>query len=104
MFLSQPHCRQVLPSPRWKSLRCWCHSLRNSAAAGVAGIYNVEVLGKFRRQGIGSALMQAALRQARELGFRVVVLGATGMGHALYTRLKFREVCTLSFWKYGKMR
>jgi len=74
------------------------------AGAGVAGIYNVEVKPSFRRQGIGSALVHTALRQAQMLGFRVAVLGATGMGQQLYARFHFREVCKLSFWKYGKMR
>jgi GNAT superfamily N-acetyltransferase len=73
--------------------------------AGVAGIYDVEVLEEFRGRGIGSALVSAALRTAREeLGLQHAVLAATGMGFGVYTRLGFREVCKLSFWKYGKMR
>jgi GNAT superfamily N-acetyltransferase len=72
--------------------------------AGVAGIYDVEVLEEFRRRGIGTALVQAALRQAQQLGHATAVLGATGMGLTVYARLGFREVCKLSFWKYGKMR
>ena len=74
------------------------------SGAGVGGIYNVEVREKFRRRGLGSALLHAALSQARDIGLRIAVLGATGMGHALYSRFNFREVCKLSFWKYGKMR
>jgi GNAT superfamily N-acetyltransferase len=72
--------------------------------AGVAGIYDVIVLEKFRGRGIGSALVYAALRHAKNLGYRAAVLGATGMGLGIYARLGFREVCKLSFWKYGKMR
>jgi len=73
--------------------------------AGVAGIYDVEVLETFRRRGIGTALVRAALVDARErFGYRAAVLAATGMGLGVYTRLGFREVCKLSFWKYGKMR
>ncbi len=72
--------------------------------AGVAGIYDVEVMEAFRGRGIGTALVQAALRQARQLGHAADVLGATGMGLGVYARLGFREVCKLSFWKYGKMR
>ena len=73
--------------------------------AGVAGIYDVEVLEKFRGRGIGAALVHAALTMARErLGYRAAVLGATGMGLSIYARVGFREVCKLSFWKYGKMR
>ena len=94
--------------------RIWCFSAAVDGVpvgeamlcqgAGVGGIYNVEVREKFRRRGLGSALIQAALTQARGLGLRIAVLSATGMGHALYTRFNFREVGKLSFWKYGKMR
>lgn len=73
--------------------------------AGVAGIYGVEVLKEFRRRGIGTALVHAALVQARkQFGQRTAVLSATGMGKGVYARLGFREVCKLSFWKYGKLR
>jgi GNAT superfamily N-acetyltransferase len=72
--------------------------------AGVAGIADVEVLEQFRKRGIGTALVLAALQHARKLGHRAAVLGATGMGIGVYSRLGFREVCKLSFWKYGKMR
>jgi ribosomal protein S18 acetylase RimI-like enzyme len=73
--------------------------------AGVAGIYGVDVRPAFRRRGIGTALVHAALVQAREqLGQRTAVLSATGLGLGVYSRLGFREVCKLSFWKYGKLR
>lgn len=72
--------------------------------AGVAGIYDVEVLPEFRRRGIGSALIHAALRYARKRGLKLAVLGATGLGAGMYERAGFREVCKVSFWKYGKMR
>ena len=75
------------------------------AGAGVAGVYDVVVLEKFRRRGIGTALVYAALSEARErLGYRAAVLAATGLGLGVYARLGFRKVCQLSFWKYGKMR
>jgi GNAT superfamily N-acetyltransferase len=75
------------------------------AGEGVAGIYEVEVQRKFRRRGIGTALVHAALTFARErLGYRAAVLAATGMGSRVYARVGFREVGKLSFWKYGKMR
>jgi GNAT superfamily N-acetyltransferase len=75
------------------------------AGEGVAGIYEVEVQRKFRRRGIGAALVHAALTFAREhLGYRAAVLAATGMGSRVYGRVGFREVGMLSFWKYGKMR
>jgi len=72
--------------------------------AGVAGIYGVEVLARHRGKGIGTALVYAALEHGKTLGFSVAVLSATGKGEGVYKRLGFREVCKLSFWKYGKMR
>ena len=92
--------------------RIWCFSAMVDgvpvgetmlcSGAGVGGIYNVEVREKFRRRGLGSALLHAALSQARDLGLRIAVLGATGMGHALYSRFNFREVCKLSFYRRKK--
>jgi len=72
--------------------------------AGVAGIYGVEVLARYRRKGIGTALVYAAMEHGKKLGFSAAVLSATGKGEGVYKRLGFREVCKLSFWKYGKMR
>jgi GNAT superfamily N-acetyltransferase len=74
------------------------------AGAGVAGVYDVQVLEEFRRRGIASALVHAALRHAKKLDYRAAVLAATGMGSGVYTRQGFREVGELSFYKYGKMR
>jgi GNAT superfamily N-acetyltransferase len=73
-------------------------------AAGVAGIYGVEVLKDFRRRGLGAALVFAALRKARQLRLPAAVLSASGLGLNVYQRLGFREVCRLSFWRFGKMR
>jgi GNAT superfamily N-acetyltransferase len=70
-----------------------------------AGIYDAQVLEKFRRRGIGTAPVRAALVDPRErLGYGAAVLAATGAGFGVYARLGLREVCKLSFWKYGKMR
>jgi GNAT superfamily N-acetyltransferase len=104
--------RQILTQLTPKQVWCFSATLDGvpvgetmlCAGAGVGGIYNVEVLEKFRRRGVGSALVHAALTQARKLGFHAAVLGATGMGQQIYSRLNFQEVCKLSFYKYGKMR
>src|SRR6267378_4096993 len=69
-----------------------------------AGIYGVEVLARYRRKGVGTALVYAAMEHGKKLGFAAAVLSATGKGEGVYKRLGFREVCKMSFWKYGKLR
>jgi len=99
---------------RFRPRRVW-HFTANSAGriagettlfdgSAVAGLYNVEVIKEFRGRGIGTALVHAAASHARKLGQRTAVLGATGLGQGVYSRIGFREVGKLSFWKYGKMR
>jgi ribosomal protein S18 acetylase RimI-like enzyme len=63
-----------------------------SLSAGVAGLGNIAVVPEWRRRGIGTAVAAAALRHARELGFRIAALSADPLGVGLYRRLGFREV------------
>ena len=61
-------------------------------AAGVAGIHDLKVEEEHRLRGIGSLLMEAACRWARERGFRTAVLTANPLAASLYTRFGFRDV------------
>jgi GNAT superfamily N-acetyltransferase len=68
--------------------------------AGVAGIYFVMTVPKARRKGIGAAITLAALRDARELGYRVGVLGSSQAGYPLYQRIGFKEYCQINIYEW----
>jgi GNAT superfamily N-acetyltransferase len=70
-------------------------------AANVAGLYFVCTAPDFRRRGLGEAITHAALADARALGFRTAVLGSSPMGHALYERMGFRDVCDIGVYEWS---
>ena len=70
-------------------------------AAGVAGIYTVATVPKARRQGIGSAITLAPLREARAMGYRIGVLRSSPMGLNMYRRLGFEEHCKANYYLWA---
>ena len=67
-------------------------------SAGVAGIYNVTCVPEARGQGIGAAIVQAALLDARAIGYRVGILQASELGYRVYRRLGFQDYGKLSVY------
>ncbi len=62
---------------------------------GVAGIFNVVTLPKYRGQGFGTAITLAPLIDAKKRGYEIAWLGSSPMGFNVYKNIGFEE--------YGKM-
>lgn len=84
------------PGQPWRHFSAWWRGEAVATtsllfSAGVAGIFGVATLPEARRQGIARSLVQHALKQAKEAGYRVAVLSPTEMSVGIYRRLGFRE-------------
>ncbi len=60
-------------------------------SGGVAGIYGLVTLEKYRKMGIGSAMTFTVLSHAKNLGYQTAILQASEDGKSIYSRLGFRQ-------------
>jgi GNAT superfamily N-acetyltransferase len=62
-------------------------------ANGLAGIYTVATRESARGKGIGRAITLGACLYGKHSGYRLATLQASDMGHAVYQRMGFWDVC-----------
>ena len=62
-------------------------------SAGVAGIWCVGTLSKYRGQGIGTAITMAPLLDARKRGYEIGILNSSEQGFNVYRRIGFKKTC-----------
>ncbi len=74
-----------------------------SVSPDSAGIWNLATSPDHRKQGVGAALVQAALLEAKKRDHDKVmaILMPKGMAWGLFTKLGFKEVCEFPFYVYG---
>jgi GNAT superfamily N-acetyltransferase len=60
---------------------------------GLAGVYVVTTADSARGKGIGRAMTLAACLYGKERGYKLGTLQASDMGHPVYLRMGFRDVC-----------
>jgi GNAT superfamily N-acetyltransferase len=68
--------------------------------AGVAGIYNVATLPEWRGRGLGAAVTLHALLEARQQGFKAGILQSSDMGHTVYKKLGFKDLCRMNHYHW----
>jgi ribosomal protein S18 acetylase RimI-like enzyme len=73
--------------------QAWAH-----VSGATAGVYDVDVVPKRRRLGLGRALTLAVCRAAAAAGARVATLNATPDGELLYGALGFRSLGLGQTW------
>lgn len=68
-----------------------------------AGIWNFTTLPEYRRKGIGTALLNTSLAEAKKRGYKetMAILMPKGMAWGVFRQKGFKEVCDFPFYVYG---
>ena len=64
-------------------------------SSGVAGLFAVSTLKKYRNRGFGLVISRMALIDAFEIGYKVGVLRASALGERVYRKLGFQKYCDI---------
>lgn len=74
-----------------------------SLSSDSAGIWNLATISEHRKQGIGAALVYAALVEAKKKHCNqvIAILMPKGLAWGLLTKMGFRSVCEFPFYVYG---
>lgn len=72
-----------------------------SVRDGVAGIYCVATIERFRGRGLGALVTRAATAHGFENGARHALLHATAMGAPIYRKIGFQELCRVPLHGFG---
>lgn len=104
LCFSDPWCEKSIASELLNPLSLWLVAMDGNTAAGYVGsqavlgeadMMNLAVSPGYRRQGIGQALVEALVRQLREIGVHSLTLevrASNGSARALYEKLGFSQV------------
>lgn len=77
---------------RWQGEPCAISTLLHAEHG--AGIYHVTTLPRYRGKKLGKSLTLAAMRSARDSGYKEAILFATPSGFPVYQQLGFQTVAT----------
>jgi GNAT superfamily N-acetyltransferase len=64
----------------------------------IVGINSVSTLSQMRHRGIGTAMLQTIVMEARRLGYRIITLQSTPMGMEFYYQFGFQDYCTFEVY------
>lgn len=70
-----------------------------SLCEGLAGLYYVCTKKEFRGQGVGTAVTLAPMKEGRDRGYEVGILGASELGFGVYQRVGFNECFKLQIFR-----